>query len=98
MKIKEGFVLKEIAGVNVVVPIASQMVSFKAIISLNESGAFLWKQLETEKDEAELLKAFLSEYDIDEQTAKTGRQTGKNGKSKSKQKLEHTIIHLVFPS
>lgn len=71
MKIKEGFVLKEIAGVNVVVPIASQMVSFKAIISLNESGAFLWKQLETEKDEAELLKAFLSEYDIDEQTAKT---------------------------
>lgn len=71
MKIKEGFVLKEIAGVNVVVPIASQMVSFKAIISLNESGAFLWKQLENEKDEAELLKAFLSEYDIDEQTAKT---------------------------
>ena len=71
MKIKEGFVLKDIAGVNVVVPIASQMVSFKAIISLNESGAFLWKQLETEKDEAELLKAFLSEYDIDEQTAKT---------------------------
>ena len=70
MKIKEGFILKEIAGVNVVVPIASQMVSFKAIVSLNESGAFLWKQLETEKDEAELLKAFLSEYDIDEQTAK----------------------------
>lgn len=71
MKIKEGFVLKDIAGVNVVVPIASQMVSFKAIVSLNESGAFLWKQLETEKNEAELLKAFLSEYDIDEQTAKT---------------------------
>ena len=70
MRIKDGFVLKEIAGVNVVVPIASQMVSFKAIISLNESGAFLWKQLETEKTEAELLKAFLSEYDIDEATAK----------------------------
>lgn len=69
MRIKDGFVLKEIAGVNVVVPIASQMVSFKAIISLNESGAFLWKQLESEKTEEELLKAFLSEYDIDETTA-----------------------------
>lgn len=69
MRIKNGFVLKEIAGVNVVVPIASQMVSFKAIISLNESGAFLWKQLESEKTEEELLKAFLSEYDIDETTA-----------------------------
>ncbi len=71
MRIKDGFVLKEIAGVNVVVPIASQMVSFKAIISLNESGAFLWKQLESEKTEEELLKAFLSEYDIDEATALT---------------------------
>ncbi len=70
MRIKDGFVLKEIAGVNVVVPIASQMISFKAIISLNESGAFLWKQLESEKTEEELLKAFLSEYDIDETTAK----------------------------
>lgn len=71
MRIKDGFVLKEIAGVNVVVPIASQMVSFKAIISLNESGAFLWKKLESEKTEEELLKAFLSEYDIDETTALT---------------------------
>ncbi len=71
MRIKEGFVLKEIAGVNVVVPIASKMISFKAIVSLNESGAFLWKLLETDKTEQDLLTAFLVEYDIDEQTAKT---------------------------
>lgn len=71
MRIKEGFVLKEIAGVNVVVPIASKMISFKAIVSLNESGAFLWKLLETDKTEQDLLTAFLGEYDIDEQTAKT---------------------------
>ena len=71
MRIKEGIVLKEIAGVNVVVPIASKMISFKAIVSLNESGAFLWKLLETDKTEQDLLTAFLVEYDIDEQTAKT---------------------------
>ena len=47
------------------------MISFKAIVSLNESGAFLWKLLETDKTEQDLLTAFLVEYDIDEQTAKT---------------------------
>lgn len=70
MKIAEGFVLKNIAGTNVVVPLGDNTVSFKAIITLNETGAFLWEQLSTEKTPDELLKAMLSEYAVDEATAK----------------------------
>ncbi len=70
MKIAEGFVLKNIAGTNVVVPLGENTVSFKAIITLNETGAFLWQQLETEKTPDEILKAMLSEYAVDEATAK----------------------------
>ncbi|MBO5911956.1 MAG: PqqD family protein [Clostridia bacterium] len=70
MKISEGFVLKNIAGTNVVVPLGENTVSFKAIITLNETGAFLWQQLESEKTPEELLKAMLSEYAVDEATAK----------------------------
>lgn len=70
MKIAEGFVLKNIAGTNVVVPLGDNTVSFKAIITLNETGAFLWQQLETEKTPDDLLKAMLSEYAVDEATAK----------------------------
>lgn len=70
MKIAEGFVLKNIAGTNVVVPLGDNTVSFKAIITLNETGAFLWQQLETEKTPEDLLKAMLSEYAVDEATAK----------------------------
>lgn len=71
MKIVDGFILKSIADTNIVVPVGSNSVTFNAIISLNESGAFLWKQLETEKSENELLTAMLDEYDVDEATAKT---------------------------
>lgn len=70
MKIVDGFILKNIADTFVVVPLGTNTVSFRSIISLNESGAFLWSQLETEKTEQELLEAMLKEYDIDEQTAR----------------------------
>lgn len=70
MKLVDGFVLKNIADTYVVVPLGTNTVSFRSIISLNESGAFLWSQLETEKTEDELLAAMLNEYDIDEKTAR----------------------------
>ena len=70
MKLVDGFILKNIADTYVVVPLGTNTVSFRSIVSLNESGAFLWSQLETEKTEEELLAAMLKEYDVDEQTAR----------------------------
>ncbi len=70
MKLVDGFVLKNIADTFVVVPLGTNTVNFRSIISLNESGAFLWSQLETEKTEEELLNLMLNEYDIDEATAR----------------------------
>ena len=69
MKILEEFVLREVAGNYIVVPFGENAVSFKAMITLNETGAFLWMQLEEEKTQEELLEAFLQEYEIDRQTA-----------------------------
>ncbi len=71
MKIKKDFVLKTIAGTNVVVPLGSNTVSFRAIITLNESGAFLWQSLENDITKEQLLELMLKEYDIDRDTALT---------------------------
>lgn len=68
MKIKEGFILKTVAGENIVVPIGNN-VSFNSIISLNETGTFLWRQLLEEKTTEQLLEALLNEYNVDEETA-----------------------------
>ena len=40
------------------------------MITLNETGAFLWEKLQEETDEAGLVTALLAEYDVDEPTAK----------------------------
>ena len=66
MKISKGFKLMDIAGQHIVVPLGSENVNFNKMSSLNNSGVFLWQQLQTEKTETELLEAMLNEYDGDE--------------------------------
>lgn len=72
MKIKEGFVLKNIADVTVVVPAGEVSLDFNGMVTLNETGAFLWELLKEERTEDELLAAMLKEYDVDEPTARKG--------------------------
>ena len=69
MKVKDGFILKEVAGSYVIVPIGDNLVDFSAMITTNETGAFLWELLKTDKTVEELLKEILKEYDVDEETA-----------------------------
>ncbi len=65
MKIKEGFLLKTVAGRNIVVPVGAASLDFNAMITLNDTGAFLWKRLESGASEDELVSALLDEYDVD---------------------------------
>ncbi len=69
MKIKEGFLLRTVAGSNIVVPIGEGSIDFSGVITLNEVGAFLWKILEQPADKAALLEKLTAEYDVDANTA-----------------------------
>ena len=46
MKIREGFILREVAGVFAAVPVEGESRQFHGMIQLNETGAFLWRNLE----------------------------------------------------
>ena len=68
MKLKEGFLLRNVAGQAVVLPMGGT-VDLNTMITLNETGAFLWERLEQDTDKAALVAALLGEYDVDEATA-----------------------------
>lgn len=70
MKIKNGFILRTVAGQNLIVPVGENTMNFNAAITLNESAAFLWNQLSEEKTEEQLLSALTEEYAIDSDTAR----------------------------
>ena len=69
MKINNNFIMKEVAGTNMVVPVGNELIDLNAMITLNESGAFLWKLLVNDSTEYELVEAMLKEYDTDMKTA-----------------------------
>lgn len=70
MKIKDGFLIKNIANEWVAVPIGTRTSEISGLVSLSDTGKFLWELLKDEKSENDLVTAMLDEYDVDEQTAR----------------------------
>lgn len=70
MKLKNNFVLRQIADTWVVLPLAEQTVDFSGMLTLNESGAMLWKALEQNGDRDELVRTLTSEYEVSFEEAK----------------------------
>lgn len=71
MKIKEGFLLREIAGSYVVVPIGQRVIDFNGLMSLNETGALLWSKLEKEvRTINELVTLLCEHYLVEEDRAR----------------------------
>lgn len=64
MKVKEGFMLKQVCDEFMVVPVGAASVDFKSVIRLNETGALLWKLLEKGATKEDMLKNILDEYDV----------------------------------
>ena len=72
IKTKKGFMLRSIADRHVVVAIGQASVDFNGLITLNDTGAYIWEKLSKGVTYDELLKDMLSDYDVDEETAKSG--------------------------
>ena len=68
MKLKSGLLLREVAGEYVVLSVGSE-VELGGMLTLNETGATLWKCLENDAEVSDLAAALLAEYDVDEATA-----------------------------
>ncbi len=72
MKTKTGFLLRSIGDRHVVVAIGKASEEFNGLITLNETGAFLWRLLQNGTTYDDMLKAMLAEYEVDEKTASDG--------------------------
>ncbi len=65
MKVKDGYMLREVAGNSVVVAVGQASLDFNGLITLNGSGTMLWRMLETGVTEAALVAAVVDEYEVD---------------------------------
>ena len=70
MRIKQGFELREMCGEHIIIATGMENIDFSKVISLNESAAWLWQQVEGKEFTPDSLAALLmEEYEVDEATA-----------------------------
>ena len=75
MKIKKGFVIREVGGEHVVVPVGEMSKLFHGMINLNETGAFLWSFYQSEHSIDEGVEALLAEYEVSKELAQKDVET-----------------------
>ena len=70
MDLKKEFMLRNIAGDNILVPLGGTINDLNGLIAINEIGKFIWENIESSKDEDELLQRILDEYEVERDVAK----------------------------
>ena len=70
MKIKDGFVVRDIMGQCVVVATGEASQDFSGMIKLNDTGKDIWEGVASGKSEDEIVDFIVSEYDVEENRAK----------------------------
>ena len=71
MRIKDGFVVRDIMGQCVVVATGEASEDFSGMIKLNDTGKDIWQGVADGKSEEEIVDFIVKEYDVDEDHAKT---------------------------
>ena len=68
MKLKPGFILRVIAGQNIVLS-SGDNGNLNQMISLNDTGLFIWQQLQTDTTEEQIASALMTRYGINPELA-----------------------------
>lgn len=66
MRIEKEFVLREIAGDYIIIPIGKTALEFNGLITVNEVGVTIWNMLQEEVTFDQLVQGILDEYDVEE--------------------------------
>jgi len=55
----------------VLVPITNNIADMNSVYTLNETGAFIWEQINGKRNVEEIISVLIAEYDIDKQNAES---------------------------
>ena len=69
MKIKDGFILRKVPGMNLVMPTGKNVKDFQGSLMLNDTGAFIFERLQKGNTAEEIVQAMTAEYDVTPETA-----------------------------
>ncbi len=75
MKIKDGFVKREVMGNSVVIATGEASVNFRGMVKLNATASEIWEAINEGKNEDEICSELLKKYEADAETVKKDVQS-----------------------
>lgn len=69
MKRSADFLLRQVAGSWVLVPVGEATKRFPGMIRVNDTGCYIWELLETEQTKEGLVDALVTRYDVSREKA-----------------------------
>lgn len=69
MKTNPNFVLRKIAGENVLLPTGIATQKYNGLITLNSTAVFIWENINISKNKDELVDKVVEHFEIDKKTA-----------------------------
>jgi sensor domain CHASE-containing protein len=69
LKIDKEYVLRQIGDDYIIVPVGQAALSFNGMITVNETGAFLWEQLVEGTNKEEMLRTLMESYEVAQEEA-----------------------------
>lgn len=70
MRVSKDYVLREIEGDYIIIPLGSAKQKFNGLIALNEVGVSIWKLLQDDVTVNDLVNGILDEYEVEEDIAR----------------------------
>lgn len=71
MKIKDGYILKEVAGSNIVIATGKQKLNFNGIMTFNSVGADVFNMLDGTNSVDEIVAKIANDYGVSVERVKT---------------------------
>jgi hypothetical protein len=75
MKRKADFIMQNLGGKNLLVPLGAQVMDLNGLITLNETATCLWILLAQERSLDELTTAVVERFDVADKIARADVQT-----------------------
>ncbi len=74
MKRKDSFLMQDVAGEILLVPLGAQVMDMNGIMTLNATGRCVWELLAEERSVDDLAAAVAERFDVDSERARTDVQ------------------------
>ena len=69
MKINGTYVLRKVAGDNIIIPVGETALKYNGMLTVTETGADIWEAMVKESSIEEITQMILEKYEVEKETA-----------------------------